>query len=77
MSQPAPERTMQVYVVNSVRTSAGAGIGPKILPISEANALIGMRLAIPGSRAPNEPEPEPVVRRFGSAPPRPRPVHSN
>ena len=46
-------------------------------PASEANALIGMRFAVPGSRAPNEADPEPTVRRFGSAPPRPRPVQSN
>lgn len=77
MSQPAPEPLMQVYVVNGTRTSQGPGPGPKTLPVSEASALIGMRFAVPGTRAPNEPDPEPTVRRFGSAPPPPRPVHWN
>jgi hypothetical protein len=71
MSQPEPEPVMQVYVVNAVRTSAGAGIGPRTLPVSEASALIGMRFAVPGTRPPNEGDPEPTVRRFGSPPPPP------
>jgi hypothetical protein len=60
---------MAVYVVNAVRTSQGPGPGAMTLPVSEANALIGMRFAVAGSRAPNEPDPEPTVRRFGSPPP--------
>ena len=59
---------MQVYVVNGTRTSAGCGPGPMQLPVSECNALIGARLAIPGSRAPNEPDPEPVTRTFPHVP---------
>ena len=59
---------MAIYVVNGVRTSAGPGPGPMTLPISEANALIGMRFAVPGSRAPNTGDPEPTVRRFGAPP---------
>jgi hypothetical protein len=76
MTEPA-EPVMQVYVVNSVRTSAGPGIGPKTLPVSEANRLIGMRFAVLGSRAPNEPLPEPVARSFGGPVPPARPAHSN
>lgn len=68
---------MAVYVVNGVRTSAGPGPGPMTLPISEANALIGMRFAIPGSRAPNRGDPEPTVRRFGHVPPPTAREHSN
>jgi hypothetical protein len=76
VSQPA-EPLVAVYVVNGTRTSQGPGPGPMTLPASEANALLGMRLAVYGDRAPNEPLPEPAVRRFGSPPPAPRPAHSN
>lgn len=72
-----PEPTMQVYLTNAVRTSAGPGPGPMTLPVSEANALIGMKYAVAGSRNPEAADPEPVTRRFGSAPPPPRPAHSN
>jgi hypothetical protein len=77
-SQPAPEPQMQVYVTNGTRTSQGPGPGPKTLPASEANALIGMRFAVPGTRPPNEGDPEPATRRFGGpvSPPSTR-QHSN
>lgn len=68
---------MTIYLVSAVRTSRGPGPGVKTLPASEASALVGMKYAVYGSRAPNEPNPEPTVRRFGSAPPPPRPAHSN
>ena len=69
---------MTVYVVNGTRTSAGPGPGAMTLPASEANALIGMRLAVYGARPPNEPLPEPTVRRFGGpVPPTTTRQHSN
>ena len=77
MTEPEPERTMAVYVVNGTRTSQGPGPGAMQLPVSEANALIGMKYAVAGSRAPNEGDPEPTTRRFGAPPPPPRPAHSN
>jgi hypothetical protein len=77
VSQPQPEPLRDVYVTNGVRTSAGPGPGPKTLPASEASALIAMKYAVPGSRNPEAADPEPTTRRFGSAPPPPRPAHSN
>jgi hypothetical protein len=77
MTEQPAEPVMTVYVTNGTRTSQGPGPGPKTLPVSEANALIGMRFAVPGSRNPEASNPEPVVRRFGSLPPPPRPAHSN
>ena len=70
MSQPAPEPEPLVLVtVNvAVRTSAGSVPGPKMLPASEAGALVQMKYATYGSI---EPVPEPTVRRFGSPPPPP------
>jgi hypothetical protein len=59
---------MQVCVVNGTRTSQGPGPGPMTLPASEANALLTARLAIYGSKAPNEPDPEPTVRTFPHVP---------
>src|SRR5437868_7063781 len=59
---------VQVYLTVGVRTSQGPGPGPKTLPASEANALIGMKYAVYGDRAQNEPLPEPTARRFGSPP---------
>lgn len=78
MSQPQPEPLRQVYVLNGTRTSAGPGPGPKTLPASECSALISMKMAVPGTRPPNEGDPEPTVRRFGSLPPPPSTrQHSN
>jgi hypothetical protein len=78
MSQPQPEPQRQVYVLNGTRTSAGPGPGPKELPASEAGALISFKMAVPGSRAPNEADPEPTVRRFGGpVPPPSTRQHSN
>lgn len=75
---PPAEPQVTIYVVNGTRTSARPGPGPKVLPASEANLLLGARLAVYGDRAPNEPDPEPVVRRFGSPPPPPTTrQHSN
>lgn len=72
------EPTMQVYVLNGTRTSAGPGPGPMTLPASECSALIGMKMAVPGSRAPNEPDPAPTHQRFGAPPPPPTTrQHSN
>jgi len=73
MSQPEQpaEPTMVIYLTNGVRTSAGPGPGPKTLPVSEANALINMRFAVPGSRNPEAADPEPVVRAFPHIPLRP------
>ena len=53
-----------VYVVNGTRTSQGPGPGVKQLPPLEANALIRQRFAVPGDRAPNEPDPAPTVKAF-------------
>lgn len=75
MTQPEP--VMQVYLTNAVRTSQGPGPGPKTLPASEANALIGMKYALAGSRNPEAANPEATTRRFGALPPPPRPAHSN
>jgi hypothetical protein len=77
MSQPQPEPLRQVYVLNGTRTSAGPGPGPMELPASECSALISMKMAVPGTRAPNEGDPEPTVRRFGSLPPPTTRQHSN
>jgi hypothetical protein len=77
VSQPAPEPLVAVYVTNGVRTSAGPGPGAKTLPASEAGALVSAKLAVYGDRNPEASDPEPVARRFGSAPPPPRPAHSN
>jgi len=75
MSQPEPEVT--IYLTVGVRTSQGPGPGVKTLPASEAGALVGMKYAVYGDRNPEAADPEPTVRRFGSAPPPPRPAHSN
>jgi hypothetical protein len=73
-----PEPTMTVYVLNGTRTSAGPGPGPMTLPASECSALISMKFAVPGSRAPNEGDPEPTARRFGGpVPPSSWKQHSN
>lgn len=78
MSQPQPEPLRQVYVLNGTRTSAGPGPGPKTLPASEAGALISFKMAVPGSRPPNEADPAPTHQRFGSLPPPPTTKqHSN
>jgi hypothetical protein len=73
MSQPEPpaEPTMVIYVTNGVRTSQGPGPGPKTLPVSEANALLGMKYAVTGSRNPEAADPEPSVRAFPHIPLRP------
>lgn len=77
MSQPEPEPLMDIYVTNAVRTSQGPGPGPMRLPVSEANAIISMKMAVAGSRDPAQATgPEPVVKRFGSPPAR-RPAQSN
>ncbi len=76
---PPAEPEMDVCVNVAVRTSKGPGDleHPMRLPVSEANALIAMKYAVAGTRRPNAADPEPTVRRFGSAPPPPRPAHSN
>ena len=70
---------MTVFVTNSVRTSAGAGIGVRQLPASEAGRLVTMKYAVYGDRDPGEPAgPEPLVRSFGGPiPPPARKQHSN
>lgn len=77
MTQPAePLRT--IYIPNGTRTSAGPGPGVKTLPASEASALISFKMAVPGSRPPNEGDPEPTARRFGGpVPPPSTRQHSN
>ena len=77
MSQPEREPLRTVYVTNAVRTSRGPGPGVKTLPASECSALINMRYAVPGTRPPNEGDPEPATRRFGGPVPPARPAHSN
>lgn len=68
---------MQVYLTNAVRTSQGPGPGVKVLPVSEANAIIGMKYGVAGDRDPAQATgPEPTTRRFGS-PPAARPAQSN
>jgi hypothetical protein len=62
-AQPGPQ-LVQVYVVNGTRTSRGPGPGPMELPPEEANALIGKRFAVPGSKPPNVPDPEPTSKPF-------------
>lgn len=41
-----------VFVTNAVRTSAGPGPGPKMLPAGEANRLKSAKLAVHGHIAP-------------------------
>ena len=62
---------MQVTVNVAVPTSQGPGPGTKMLPASEAGALVLMKYAVYGDRPPNEPNPESTVRRFGSPIPPP------
>jgi hypothetical protein len=62
-AQPGPQ-LVPVYVLNGTRTSAGPGPGPMELPSEEANALIGKRFAVPGSRPPNVGDPEPTAKPF-------------
>lgn len=45
MTQPEPEMT--IYVTVGVHARAGPGPDPETLPISEYNALINMKYAIP------------------------------
>jgi hypothetical protein len=71
------EPVVTCYVVVGVRTSAGPGPGVKRLPASEVGLLVGMKYAVYGDRAPNEPYPEPTARRFGGPIPPARPAHSN
>jgi hypothetical protein len=71
MSEQPAEPVMMIYLTNAVRTSQGPGPGPKTLPVSEANALISMKYAVPGTRNPEAADPEPVVRAFPHIPLRP------
>jgi hypothetical protein len=41
-----------VYLTTAVRTSAGPGPGPKLLPPAEASSLVGRRLAVYGDQPP-------------------------
>lgn len=77
MNQPEPEPLMQIFVLNGTRTSAGPGPGPMQLPASECSRLLSMKMAVPGSRAPEAADPEPLVRTFGGPIPPARPAHSN
>jgi hypothetical protein len=61
--QPA-EPVMTIYLTNGVRTSQGPGPSPKTLPVSEANALLGMKYPVYGDRSPEPVLAEPVVRPF-------------
>lgn len=68
---------MTVFLTNAIRTSQGPGPGVKVLPISEASAIISMKYAVPGDRDPAQSTgPEPTTKRFGSPPAR-RPAQSN
>jgi hypothetical protein len=46
MPEPVPEPLTSVFVVNGTRTGQGPGPGPKVLPASEAGALIGVKSAV-------------------------------
>ncbi len=59
---------MRIYVTVGVRTSQGPGPGPMTLPVSECNALIGMKYATPGDKPPNDIGAEQVTRPFGQVP---------
>ena len=69
MPEPVPEPLTSVFVVNGTRTSQGPDPGPKALPASEANALIGMKYAVYGDKPPGLPDPEPSARPFPHVPP--------
>ena len=74
---PPAEPLVTIYLTNAVRTSAGPGPGVKVLPASEAGAIVAMKYAVYGDRDPSQATgPEPVVKRFGSPPAR-RPAQSN
>jgi hypothetical protein len=50
---PASDETLvPVFVTVAVRTSAGAGIGPKLVPPDEAGRLVRSKHAVYGSTAP-------------------------
>ena len=71
------EPEVTIFVTNGVRTSQGPGPGVKVLPASEAGAIVSMKYAVYGDRDPSQSTgPEPVVKRFGSPPAR-RPAQSN
>jgi hypothetical protein len=70
VSQPQPEPQVTVYVTNGVRTSQGPGPGVKVLPASEAGALVGMKYAVYGDQNPEPSALEPAVRPFLHVPPR-------
>ena len=76
MSEPTPEPVVTVFLTNAVRTLAGPGPGVKVLPASEAGALIGMKYAVYGDRPPGLPDPEPAGRPYPQVPPR-RAAQSN
>ena len=68
MSEPTPEPVVTVFLTNAVRTLVGPGPGVKVLPASEAGALIGMKYAVYGDRPPGLPDPEPApTRRYPRA----------
>jgi hypothetical protein len=51
-TQAQEPAAVPVYLTNAVRTSAGPGPGPKMLPSPEAGALVRDRLAVYGDQPP-------------------------
>jgi hypothetical protein len=51
--QPPGGPKTWVFLVNGTRSSAGAGPGPRELPVAEAGALVAAHLAVHGTEPPH------------------------